>query len=181
MTNQEFKKFMPYINIKQGVIILVFKIIGIELVMLLLHFLMGKAIVLFNIHGVSVWGINIETWELAIFHIINTSWLLWVILRWMAVHYTINNIEISISTGILSKYTRSYDIRWIQEVRVQKSFLWRILWYGSVKLYNPMLWSDISLKNIQNPDMCAKLIREEINSSTNDQRIDNVILNNNIK
>ncbi len=150
-----------HFNIKQSIIILINKIVLIEVIVVLLHLLIRRSLLYFWIHNNTIFGINVESFELILFHSITVIAILIIVIKWISYYYVITDKEIFIYKWIINKQKISYDINGIQWIRTKQNIIWRIFWYGTIKIENPLMKETIIIKNIQNPDYCVEKIKEE--------------------
>lgn len=145
---------MPHFHeIRQSIAILILKILGIQAVIALSDFLIGKLFIQLGLHELYM-----STWDFFFSHLLSTIWLLYIIIKWTSTYYVINSDEISVTTGIIRKKKSSYDIRGIQSCETSQGIWGRIFGYGTIHLENPLLKSDIFLRNISHPHQYATII-----------------------
>jgi membrane protein YdbS with pleckstrin-like domain len=172
-------KLQKYIEIRQSVLVLIFKILLVELFMTIVHLMIGQLFSSLNILNLQFGVFFVGTWELLIFHIVNSIWLLTITTNWATTVYMIGEKQICITKGVFSKNTQSYDIKGVQEVKVNQNLIDRLFNFGTIHLYNPLLQSTITLSKIPKPEIYAEAIREERDKATDNDKI--IPRNNNIK
>lgn len=158
---REVKHFAQYVEIRQSLVILLAKILFLEFIITFVHIFINILLPTHHIHDINLGLLDWQTWELLIFHAVNTFLILAVVMNRVSTYYIINNLEVAHETGILSKHRTSFDITGIQEISYSQSFIWRICSYWTITLENPLVKSCIYLKNIPKPDFYTKLIRTE--------------------
>jgi membrane protein YdbS with pleckstrin-like domain len=76
--------------------------------------------------------------------------------------FTLTNLKIEISTGLLSKTTQNIPLRHIQDVSVRESLSERLIGIGDIIIDTPAMESNTTLDNIREPRRYADLILREI-------------------
>ena len=148
-------EFTHYYEIRQSFVLLAVKILFAELIIGLFHYAITEIIFLLGFHEFYVNNISIHVLELMITHSLNIVLILYFIVVWLNIYYTISPNKISASKGVITKQTAIYDLSAIQAVNVYQNLLGRIFNYGTIRLENPMLDSDIYIKKIPSPHKYA--------------------------
>ncbi|MCF7812800.1 PH domain-containing protein [Candidatus Gracilibacteria bacterium] len=147
-------------EMKQSSALLLTKMFGAEICIILLHLTFQKITLLSEIHPFFMENSSLGVLELIIFHFFNASWIFFLFLRWNTTEYVITPKEILLFEGIFSKKSTSYDIRGIQSTEISQNIFGRFLRYGTTVLENPLLKSNIALKNISNPEFYVSVIEK---------------------
>lgn len=92
--------------------------------------------------------------------------LLAIVLKWSNDYYELQEDEVIKMSGIFSKNGKAFAYQNIQSITVQQSFLGRMLRYGTVYLYIPVLGQDIAFNEIPNPYAFIALIKKNMNKKT---------------
>jgi uncharacterized membrane protein YdbT with pleckstrin-like domain len=172
MNKNLFQKTLYYHEIRQSLFILIFQISGVQIIAAIIDFFLIKLSFVFGLHDVYM-----SSWEFILSHLFNTVWLLWVIIKWASTYYVINYKEISITKGVIRKKKCSYDIRGIQSSSVTQGLLGRIFNYGTIHLENPLLKSDVFLKNIYSPNSYINIIEQAHKNAVKTSPLTDVMLN----
>lgn len=94
--------------------------------------------------------------------------LLVLVLRWSTDFYELQDDEVIKMNGIFSKNGKAFAYQNIQSITVRQSLLGRLLRYGTVYLYIPVLGQDIAFNEVPNPYAFIALIKKNMNNK-NDQ------------
>ena len=79
------------------------------------------------------------------------------------IEYTLTNHKLEITQGFLTRTTRNFTLRNIQDVTVQATLLQRMLGYGNVMIEDASEQAGTTmLHNVQNPRQYADLILREL-------------------
>ncbi|MCF7847117.1 MAG: PH domain-containing protein [Candidatus Gracilibacteria bacterium] len=162
-------------EIKQSTLRLLLKILLLEICIVLLHLLVQNITRLPEVHQQfmehSSWGI----FELAFFHLLNTAGIFILFVRWHTTQYFITPKEILIFRGIFSKKTSRYDIRGIQSAEVSQSLVGRLFNYGTLQVENPLLKTNVTLKNIAKPQFYISALERYRQKALQEMPLTNVI------
>ena len=149
--------------VRQSIIPLGFKLVSLEILFSILNML------LVNTFNGSILG----TGSFSIFQpiLISTVSMAKIILMLMAVFewagkkYIIRNDNITIQDGVLSNNKKVIKSTHIETIELKQNLVERILNYGTIKIYSPMLNKLVFLRNITKPKNVISNIREVLNSS----------------
>jgi len=79
------------------------------------------------------------------------------------IQYTLTNHKLEIDEGFISRTTRNFPLRNIQDVTVSSTLVQRILGYGNVVIDNASeMGGETVLRNIQNPRQYADMLLREL-------------------
>lgn len=79
------------------------------------------------------------------------------------IQYVLTNHKMEIDEGFLSRTTRNFPLRNIQDVTVSSTIIQRLLGYGNVVIDNASeIGGETVLKNIQNPRQYADMLLREL-------------------
>jgi hypothetical protein len=145
--------------LRQSTFFLIFRVLGVEVLMLTSHFFLRYLIE--QITTLFSFPFSIETLIVEAFSVqlINLYFLIVVVLSWVNEYYILNPKEVIIKKGILSSRSTTYEFANLQSMTIRQSFWGRILNYGTIKLYNPVLRADVYLTNIPNPEKAGLVIQ----------------------
>lgn len=105
-----------------------------------------------------------------LFQLINIFMLVVLILDWYNRTYIIRGKDIMIKQGVFSLQEKLIQYDNMEQINVYQSLLGRLLDFGSIRLYNPLLKTDTYLTNVPNPSKHAHTIQESVPKSS-DQKI----------
>lgn len=91
--------------------------------------------------------------------------LVYVTLTWANNEYEIRAGSIRHKHGILHIREELYSLRNLGSITITQTLLGRLLNYGSIHAYSPILKQDIHLMNIHNPVDMAKHIEDDVEHS----------------
>jgi hypothetical protein len=97
-----------------------------------------------------------------LFHLLGLIGTVLILLHWNAVKYTITERKIVVEGGILSVDRDTFLFRNIECVKLHKSILGRICWFGTIEMYAPTLQEHIFLRHISSASKVFKLIQKSI-------------------
>ena len=89
--------------------------------------------------------------------------LLVLFLRWSTDYYELQDDEVIKMSGVFSKNGKAFAYQNIQSITVRQSLLGRLLRYGTVYLYIPVLGQDIAFNEVPNPYAFIALIKKNMN------------------
>jgi uncharacterized membrane protein YdbT with pleckstrin-like domain len=146
--------------IRQSVVFLVFRILTVEVLILISHFLIRYILQqLFTLIN-APFSVELLFIEAVFVQFINLYFLVVVVLSWINEYYVLNPKEVVIKKGILSSRSTTYEFANLQSMTIRQSFWGRIFNYGTIKLYNPVLRTDVYLTNIPNPQKSGAIIQQ---------------------
>lgn len=96
------------------------------------------------------------------FHFLGLVGTIWILLRWNAIRYTITNTKIIMERGILNIDRDTFLFRNIECLKLHKSILGRLCFFGTIEMYAPTLQEHVLLRNVSNARKYAKLIQKSI-------------------
>jgi len=145
---------------RQSPVFLVTRIVGVEVLMLITHFVLRYS--LEQIFTLLSFPFSVQALfvEAVIIQIVNLYFLVVVVLSWVNEYYILNPKEVVIKKGIVSSRSTTYEFANLQSMTIRQSFWGRILNYGTIKLYNPVLRADVYLTNISNPEKAGTIIQQ---------------------
>lgn len=103
-----------------------------------------------------------DIWTYIIIAIAQICFTLQILLQWLNYYFELRPAEIAFRTGFLDRKEKIYSLTYIESITINQHMLGRILNYGTINLYNPVLKKSIYINSINNPQKYMKLIEEEI-------------------
>jgi uncharacterized membrane protein YdbT with pleckstrin-like domain len=83
--------------------------------------------------------------------VIQTALLATIILRWFNEYYVFKENTIVHTKGIFTQRNDIYSLRTIEAASVHQTILGRLLGYGTIRIYSPVLKKEYFLHEIPNP------------------------------
>ena len=106
-----------------------------------------------------------------LYQVINTTVLLLVILDWYNRSYVIRTDDIALRSGVFKVQEQLLQYDNIESVQVTQSLLGRILKFGSIRMYNPLLRQETEITNIAHPQSIAKKIQKLVPKASRQQLV----------
>lgn len=151
---------------RESIVPLVFRIIGLELAITLIH-LFSDSIILSL--GGELHGTMYSLVMTVLPHVLNTVLIVWIMSLWATTSYVIKPGELIIRTGVLRIREGSFAITNFENVSITQSLIGRICNYGTLHVSSPLFKKDLLLTNLHEPSHYASLLQETqaaLNSST---------------
>lgn len=101
-----------------------------------------------NYHDLNFW-LGIGVFVVAIF--IQTVLLAQIVLRWIFEYYEVKEDYIVHTRGVLKKKEDIYSLRTIEAGNVIQPLFGKLLNYGTIRIYSPVLKTEYFLHDIPNP------------------------------
>lgn len=159
MTNTTSPSPAETYTLRESYFIMGTRILGIEIIFLslslLVKFVAEAAMTSFGLSGTNWYYLFFS-----LLQIINTLFIISVVLRWAGLMYIIKPNELIIRIGIFNSKAVSYDLSALQAITLIQTWIGKIFNFGTIKLYNPVLKEDIYINNIHNPSRYAEIIKE---------------------
>lgn len=159
-----------YRHFRQSHVVLVFDLIIAEVILISLYLILRipKSFLL-----TSVLNLNQE-----LTNILNTAGILYFIflsvieliiilviaLKWAGHEYEINQGMIIHRQGIVKITEETYSLRSLGTTTISQGILGRILNFGTIKLYSPLLKQEYFLRNVHDPRHILEALEDDINS-----------------
>ncbi|MCS7092728.1 MAG: PH domain-containing protein [Patescibacteria group bacterium] len=143
--------------IRRSLVIFVMRLIAIELVFGIFYL----SIRYIN----SFLGISFSQFllvESVIFMSIEIFLICYVILSWVSNYYVLKDKELIIVSGILVRKEQSISLSGAQSITYEMSIIGRILNYGNVHLYSPVLQKEVYLSGVSEPKSIAEEIERRV-------------------
>lgn len=144
------------IIIRRSIVIFVMRLIVIELIF---------GVFYLSIRYINnLLGISFESFlliELVIFMSFEIGLICYVILDWVSNYYVLKDKELVIVSGILTKKEQSFSLSGAQSISYDQGIVGRILNYGNVHLYSPVLQREVYLSSISSPKSIAEIIENK--------------------
>lgn len=97
-----------------------------------------------------------------VFNLIGLGGTIWILLRWHAIKYTLTNTKIIVERGILNVDRDTFLFRNIECLKLHKTLLGRICFFGTIEMYAPTLQEHVFLRHVSNARKYARLIQQSI-------------------
>lgn len=122
-------------EIRQSAVVLGMKMILLEIIVSLLHFLFSWTLGYFEVKQVNILG-DIHLYSVVIFvlQVMNLIMMVFVVLHWSSRRYVLKSEELHVLKGVFRRKTVVYDLKAIQSVASVQPFFGRIFGYGNVEL-----------------------------------------------
>jgi len=142
--------------IRKSVAVLISKVLMLQLVVMLLYLLLRLTKYWFlrqiftdnNYHDLNFWlGIII----FVVILILQTITLVAVVLEWFFEYYEVRKDLIIHTKGVLRKKEDIYSLKTVEAGNVNQSFMGKLLNFGTVQVYSPVLQSEYFLRDIPDP------------------------------
>jgi len=117
-------------------------------------------IYLLNNYNVGLSSYIIYALTYFLFQIINVSLLIWIIVGWYNHTYVIRNNDIAIKSGVFNIEEKLLQYDNVEKMSVHQNLLGRILGFGSIDIFNPLLRENLYLNNIPEPKKYAQIIQD---------------------
>lgn len=147
-------------TIRKTTAMLIMRIVIVEVLIMTVHYLVR--VLMYAIAK----QLNVElslialTVEMVIIQVINVSLLMIGVLNWISEIYVLNPKELVVKRGIFSSQATTYEFSNLQSMTVNQSIWGRILNYGNIRLYNPVLREEVIMTNIPSPHMYGSIIQQ---------------------
>ena len=96
------------------------------------------------------------------FHMFGLIGTIWILLHWYCMKYTITEKKIVVERGILNIDRDTFLFRNIECVKLHKSLIGRICWFGTIEMYAPTLQEHVFLRHVSQAQKFFKLIQRNI-------------------
>jgi len=94
----------------------------------------------------------------------NVGLIIFLTLKWSSTQYIIKPKDLILQTGILKIKETVYSAERIESTNVSQG-IWSRIWnYGNVRIFNPLLKTDLILRKISNPYFYAEIINKQKNN-----------------
>ena len=153
--------------VRQSIIPLGFRLISLEIIFSILNLLLINTFELSLLVG-SVF-LLLQPFLLSLITIAKIALMLMAVFEWAGKKYIIRQDNITLQDGILSNNKKVIKSAHIETVELRQNLIERILNYGTIKIYSPMLNNLVYLRNITKPKNVASNIKEIINDNKNNK------------
>jgi len=152
--------------VRQSIIPLGFKLLGLEILFSMLSILLRNTFdaTLFSSASLSFFQpLLISTVGVA-----KVILMLMAVFEWAGKKYIIRKDNITFQDGILSTNSKVINSSHIETIGLKQNLFERMLNYGTIRIYSPMLSKKYFLKNVTKPKNIINNIKEVLNESGND-------------
>ena len=101
--------------------------------------------------------------------LINVIYIIWQLVGWYSMEYTLTESKIIIKSGVLSTKKNYMPYTTIQDINTSQNILARLINVGSVSVYSAYDNNQMELKNIYNPSEVEEIIFSKMVESRNFQ------------
>lgn len=105
-----------------------------------------------------------------LFQVVNVITIILVILDWYNRTYTLQSHDIIFRAGVFKSLRKNYQYDNIEKVTLEQGLIGKMLNFGSVVIYNPLIKEDAYIRNIPDPEYYTNIIQGVVPKSA-DQRI----------
>ncbi|MEO6761639.1 MAG: PH domain-containing protein [Candidatus Saccharimonadales bacterium] len=142
--------------IRKSIAILTIKVVALQIIIVLIYLTarLSKLFVLRQIfidddyHHLNFW-LGIMLFMIVI--MVQTIILVTIMLQWFNEYYEVKKDIIVHTTGVFKRKEDIYSLTTVEAGNVVQTLLGRILNYGTVKIYSPVLKREYSITDIPNP------------------------------
>lgn len=99
-----------------------------------------------------------------------TALLAAIILRWSHDYYTFQEDTIIHTRGVFTQHNEIYSLKTIEAASVQQTLLGKLLNYGTVRVYSPVLKKEYFLQEIPDPHNMKDVIVGLLNTKAADDK-----------
>lgn len=146
--------------IRKSVRLLIVRIVSGELLLEMAYLSIRFFINTFPLDEALAIDLNlILTVLVAIFFLLQIMYVIAILMEWSNTYYELQDDEMIVWRGVFSKTARSYPYTGMQSITVQQSLWGRIMGFGTVTMYIPVLGHEISLTDISHPMDVAELLK----------------------
>lgn len=101
--------------------------------------------------------------------LINVIYIIWQLIGWYSIEYTLTDSKIIIKSGVLSTKKNYMPYATIQDINTSQSIFAKLLNVGTVSAFSAYDNNQLELKNISNPSEVEEIIFSRMNGSRNFQ------------
>lgn len=147
------------IRIHRSLVVFVWRLLIVELLFGLLYIFARIVADFLNVN--QILGVGLEPYiffQSLAFFFIEISLVLFVVLHWLSNYYIIKGNELIVVTGILVKKEQAFSLSGAQAITYEEGIIGRLLNYGDVHLFSPILQKEVYLSNVPDPKHIVDLI-----------------------
>lgn len=165
MSKNKYQKGAIYF-VRQTPVILIIKLLTLELMLVFAYLLIRLPKFFINDISSSLF-VDLSYISLLIFVVFTLAEIIAVVLitlQWTNEYYLIRDGDILHLRGVFSYKEETFSLKNVQSFTVDQSFIGRILNYGSIKFYSPVLKQEYFLTNITDPVNLKEAIEDIVNN-----------------
>lgn len=168
--NKELPSISTKLIVRKSVVVLGVNLVTLEFLFLIIFFLRFP-FYFFNLsnQGLSIL-FTINTLALIIYFVTKVFFVIFATLRFINNYYEIGPEEIISKSGIFSHKERTFYLKNVDSVTINQSFWGKMLNYGTVRLFNPVLNQYFWLKTSQTQVKDTNLSRTCLSMNQKRQR-----------
>lgn len=158
-------------TLRKSIAVLILRIAALQLLALLVYIVIRLSKLLFfrelfagdDYHDLNFWlGIMV----LILVVIVQAVFLITIVLQWYYEVYEIRKDLVVHSRGVLKRKEDIYSLKTVEAGSVSQSLPGKLLNYGTVKIYSPVLKREYSLVDISNPQQTRDTIISLLGTKT---------------
>ena len=147
--------------IRKSTIVMLLRVILFELLSGVLYVLLRIGLQLIDIQFDSELSLTpIALFKSFLFMTAEITIAVYVILHWLSNYYALSSKEITYVTGMVSKRENSYSLANVQSVSFEQGLVGRILNYGTVKIFSPVLKQELYMTEVSNPRQIVDHVKD---------------------
>lgn len=147
-------------TIRHTPVLLVLKILAAELLIALVSFGVRLVLIYLDLNIAFFSFLSLYSIIIFLLQLLNIYLILFNVFWWVGEYYILNPKEVIMKRGIANTISVTYELANLQSMTIEQSFVERILGYGHIHLFNPVLKEEVILSSIQNPQKYADIIQQ---------------------
>ena len=167
----------PRFIIRKSIVVVVLKLVMLQAVFMLAYFFMriAKNTMLGGLYYASNMS-DTQFWlGLLLFLVLATTQMIitaYILLQWNREQYEIRDDSIIHTRGVVHNKEEVYSLNGVEAGKVRQGLMGRLLNYGTVSVFSPVLKKEYFLYDIPNPDLMKQTMLALLqNKSTKDEKI----------
>lgn len=175
MNVQALKK--PTLILRKSIVVVAIKLAVLQLVFALTYFLLRVTKnTMFGGFGYSPATADMQFWlGLLIFLVLSlgqTLIMVYILLQWNREQYVIRDDSIVHTRGVMNNREEVYSLRGVEAGKVRQGLVGRLLNFGTVSVFSPVLKKEYFLYDIPNPELMKRTMLSLLqNKSENSEKI----------
>lgn len=146
------KIIVSHVTIRESITFLVLRLLVLEIIAAILIAVFHNLILSPQVNtAIETNLIVFNTPLFAIFALIKTIIMIFIIVEWLNEYYEITPMEVIHKKGLIFRKEERYKLDHLGSLRIEQNAIGRILNYGTLKLYNWTMGREVSLYLIHNP------------------------------
>lgn len=162
MEKKEKRPPPPPLTVRTSMIVLAWRLILLELVIVLIFLLLGFPAYFMNVsQNLYSTLFSIYTLTYLALAIIKIFFVLVIVLTYINDYYEIREGEVLQKSGIFTMREKIFSLHGVQSITVSQGIFGKLLNYGTIALINPVLNESFNLYLIRNPQKYLLLIKQQ--------------------